>query len=115
MCRPFSQYPAQGSEVIGQKRPAHGLQRGTIEVGLGKDAVLLLKIQHGRTHGRVVGAGLVLGRVHQTLANQAFLHLGKGGTLGLYPQVGLRLAQVARVSRGQVRDGGNPRLGARGL
>ena len=113
--RPFGQNPAQGSEVIGQQRPGHGLQGGAREIGLSKDAVLLLEIQHGRTHGRVVSARLVLGRVHQPLASQALFHLGKGGPLGLNPQVGLHIARAARVSRRQFLQARHARLGARGL
>ena len=115
MRRPLGQNPAQGSEVIGQKGPAHGLKRGAREVGLGKDAVLLLEIQHRRTHGRIVSARVVLGLVHETLTRQAFLHLDKGGMLGLHPQVRLHVARVARIGGGQFIQGCDAGLGTRSL
>jgi hypothetical protein len=100
--RPLGQDPTQGSEVIGQKGLAHSLQGGAGQIGLGQQAVLLLEIQNRRAHGRVVLARLVLGHVHQTLASKAFLHFGKGGALGLHPQVGLHLAGAARISSRQL-------------
>ena len=97
----LGQHAPQRREVVDQQRARQRLQRRALEVGLIHDRVLLLEVEHRLAHGRVVGAGLVLGEIERALAGQALLDLGEGRALGLDAPVRLDVLGVARVGLGE--------------
>ena len=85
--RPFRQHAPESEEVVFERRTGERLQGGALDVRLIEQRVLLLEIEHGGAHGRVVRAGAVLARVEQAFALEALFRFGEGRSFALEIEV----------------------------